>query len=42
LGAIFAVLLVINPEMPGPTKLIDVVYKPFVSMLEKVAQPRSG
>jgi multisubunit Na+/H+ antiporter MnhB subunit len=41
-GAILAVLLVFYPEMPGPTKLVDAVYKPLVSVIEKAAQQRSG
>ncbi|MGJ9384415.1 hypothetical protein [Salipaludibacillus sp. CF4.18] len=31
---ILAVLLIFFPEMPGPTELIDQIYKPLGKMLE--------
>jgi hypothetical protein len=33
LGGILAVMLIFNPEMPGPTQWIDTVYKPLVKLL---------
>lgn len=35
LGGILALLLVFYPEMPGPTKWIDAVFKPLGKFLEK-------
>lgn len=34
-GWLLAVLLVFFPDMPGPTQLIDVVFKPLGKFLEK-------
>ncbi|KIL40766.1 hypothetical protein SD70_10955 [Gordoniibacillus kamchatkensis] len=34
-GFVLAVLLLVNPEMPGPTQLIDAVFKPLGELLEK-------
>lgn len=35
LGWLVAVLLVFNPEMPGPTQMIEAIYKPLGKLLEK-------
>ncbi|WP_423802539.1 hypothetical protein [Neobacillus sp. SAB-20_R2A] len=35
LGLLLAVLLILYPEMPGPTQLIDWIYKPFGKLIEK-------
>ncbi|GAA4868236.1 hypothetical protein GCM10023310_54900 [Paenibacillus vulneris] len=42
LGAILAILLVLDPQMPGPTQWMDVIYKPLVNLLEKLTVQRSG
>lgn len=34
MGWILAVLLIFFPEMPGPTDLIDWIFKPLGKMLE--------
>lgn len=34
LGWIIAVLLVFFPDIPGPTELVDKIYKPLGKMLE--------
>lgn len=41
LGAILAILLVIDPQMPGPTQWLDVIYKPLVNLMEKLTVQRS-
>lgn len=35
LGFVLAVLLLFNPEMPGPTQMIDAIFKPLGKLLEK-------
>lgn len=35
LGWALAILLIIFPDIPGPTQLIDWIYKPFGKILEK-------
>jgi multisubunit Na+/H+ antiporter MnhB subunit len=35
LGWVLAVLLVFQPELPGPTQLVEFIYKPFGKLLEK-------
>lgn len=35
LGFVIAVLLLNNPELPGPTQLIDMIYSPLGKILEK-------
>ena len=35
LGTILAMVLIWNPDLPGPTQMIDYIYKPFGRMLEK-------
>ena len=42
LGAILAIALVLDPQMPGPTQWMDVIYKPLVNLLEKLTVQRSG
>ncbi len=42
LGAILAILLVIDPQMPGPTQWLDVIYKPLVDLMEKFTVRRNG
>lgn len=32
-GGILAYLLLLYPDMPGPTQFIDAVYRPIVNML---------
>ncbi|UUZ83127.1 hypothetical protein LJK88_04075 [Paenibacillus sp. P26] len=39
LGAILAILLVLDPQMPGPTQWMD---EPLVNLLEKLTLLRSG
>jgi hypothetical protein len=34
LGWILAILLIYFPEMPGPTQLIDLIFKPLGQLLE--------
>lgn len=34
-GWLLAVLLVFFPDMPGPTHLMDVIFKPLGKLLEK-------
>lgn len=34
-GYILAVLLVLYPDLPGPTQLFTVIFKPFAKILEK-------
>ncbi|MGM7721588.1 hypothetical protein [Metabacillus sp. Hm71] len=34
-GWLLAVLLVYFPDMPGPTDLIDMIFKPFGKLLQK-------
>lgn len=34
-GWLLAVLLIIFPEMPGPTQWIDIIFKPLGKLLEK-------
>ncbi|MFK9093917.1 hypothetical protein [Bacillus salipaludis] len=35
LGWALAILLIIFPDIPGPTQMIDWIYKPFGKILEK-------
>jgi multisubunit Na+/H+ antiporter MnhB subunit len=35
LGTILAMVLIWNPDLPGPTQMIDYIYKPLGRMLEK-------
>jgi multisubunit Na+/H+ antiporter MnhB subunit len=35
LGTILAIMLIWNPDLPGPTQMIDYIYKPLGRMLEK-------
>jgi multisubunit Na+/H+ antiporter MnhB subunit len=35
LGTILSIVLIWNPDLPGPTQIIDYIYKPFGRMLEK-------
>ncbi|MFC4184104.1 hypothetical protein [Saccharococcus thermophilus] len=35
LGTILAMVLIWNPDLPGPTQMIDYLYKPLGRMLEK-------
>ncbi|MCZ8515133.1 hypothetical protein O9H85_22470 [Paenibacillus filicis] len=35
MGWILAVLLIFFPDMPGPTQLIDKIYKPLGRLIEK-------
>jgi multisubunit Na+/H+ antiporter MnhB subunit len=35
MGWILAVILVFNPDIPGPTQMIDALYRPLGKMLEK-------
>lgn len=35
LGWILATLLLVFPEMPGPTQLIDNIFKPIGKLIEK-------
>ncbi|OQP05940.1 hypothetical protein B1690_10750 [Geobacillus sp. 46C-IIa] len=35
LGMILAVLLIINPELPGPTQLVNALFRPFGKIMEK-------
>jgi len=35
LAAILAVLLIINPELPGPTQLVNALFRPLGKMMEK-------
>lgn len=35
LGWLLACLLILFPDMPGPTQLVDKLYKPFWGLLEK-------
>jgi len=34
-GWLLAILLLFFPDMPGPTQMIDVLFKPLGKMLEK-------
>jgi multisubunit Na+/H+ antiporter MnhB subunit len=35
IGFTLAILLNMYPNMPGPTQLVEVIYKPFSKILEK-------
>jgi multisubunit Na+/H+ antiporter MnhB subunit len=35
MGWLMAILLVFYPEMPGPTQMIDTIYRPLGRILEK-------
>jgi multisubunit Na+/H+ antiporter MnhB subunit len=35
IGCLLAILLIIYPEMPGPTQLVESIYKPLGKLLEK-------
>ncbi|BDG46724.1 MULTISPECIES: hypothetical protein [Parageobacillus] len=35
LGTILAMVLIWNPDLPGPTQMIDYIYEPLGRMLEK-------
>ncbi|MDB5055483.1 MAG: hypothetical protein JWM44_3533 [Bacilli bacterium] len=35
IGCLLAFLLIIYPEMPGPTQLVESIYKPLGKLLEK-------
>ncbi|MFD0679801.1 MULTISPECIES: hypothetical protein [unclassified Paenibacillus] len=35
IGWLLAILLVFNPDMPGPTQMVDAIYKPLGKFLEK-------
>jgi hypothetical protein len=34
IGSILAILLIFFPEMPGPTQMIDSIFKPLGKILE--------
>lgn len=34
LGWLLAILLVFYPDMPGPTQLVETIFKPFSKLLE--------
>lgn len=36
MGAVLAVLLVYDPELPGPTQWLQVLYQPLVQIMEKL------
>jgi len=42
LGGILAVLLVLVPELPGPSDFMDSLFKPLINMLEAWSAERSG
>jgi multisubunit Na+/H+ antiporter MnhB subunit len=35
LGTILAIVLIWNPNLPGPTQMVDYIYKPLGRMMEK-------
>ncbi|WP_379967528.1 hypothetical protein [Ectobacillus sp. sgz5001026] len=35
MGGILAILLLFFPDMPGPTQMIETLFKPFGQLLEK-------
>ncbi|KYD31799.1 hypothetical protein [Parageobacillus toebii] len=35
LGTILAIVLIWNPDLPGPTQMVDYIYKPLGRMMEK-------
>lgn len=35
IGWLLAILLVFYPDMPGPTQMVDAIYKPLGKLLEK-------
>ncbi|MBB3867230.1 hypothetical protein DER53_15665 [Parageobacillus toebii NBRC 107807] len=35
LGTILAMVLIWNPDLPGPTQMVDYIYKPLGRMMEK-------
>ncbi|MFB5165724.1 hypothetical protein V2P11_07890 [Parageobacillus toebii] len=35
LGTILAMVLIWNPDLPGPTQIVDYIYKPLGRMMEK-------
>lgn len=41
-GGVLAALLYFVPDMPGPTELIDILYKPLGAVLEAWSKERSG
>lgn len=40
LGTVLAYVLLFNPNMPGPTTLIDFLYKPLVNILDSLMTER--
>lgn len=34
-GYIMSLVLLWSPELPGPTQLVEIIYKPFGQILEK-------
>ncbi|NNU83995.1 hypothetical protein ETC05_09090 [Geobacillus sp. BMUD] len=35
LGAVLAVMLIINPDLPGPSQMIHALFRPLGEILEK-------
>ncbi|QPA33004.1 hypothetical protein [Thermaerobacillus caldiproteolyticus] len=35
LGTILAIMLILNPDLPGPTQMIEYIYKPLGRMFGK-------
>lgn len=35
IGWLLAILLIFFPDMPGPTQMVDAIYKPLGKLLEK-------
>ncbi|MFC5406856.1 hypothetical protein [Cohnella soli] len=35
IGWLLAILLVLFPDMPGPTQFVDMIYRPLGKLLEK-------
>ena len=41
-GGVLAVLLLYIPELPGPTELVDTLFKPLAAAIETLIKERSG
>lgn len=40
-GTVLALMLVFNPELPGPSQLTDALYRPLINLLEQWQAERS-
>ena len=41
-GVVLAAALAYNPRMPGPSQLVDAMFRPAVIVIEQMSAKRSG